>query len=315
MRGSPNTSTRASSSAFTLVEVLIVIALIGLLISLLLPAISSAREAARRASCISNLRQVGLAVLAYESANRHFPPGRVGCDDTGDEMDHHICRAGLPPTAKSAASGFVELLPFLEHDALYRSLDIEHGGLWNRNVDDLGWYSDLDKCRGIKQIVSVLMCPSDSADEMSDVYLPVRAATCSYAMVQGELGPDSPLPLAKFDNNGLFLYVRSRTSKDVRDGLSKTLAVGEVVLADQWESSNTWSYALVNADCLRSTRNPLNTQPGRGVVRERQNGAFGSEHPGGASFVFADGHVEFIVDSIKLELYQAMSSIRSSREP
>ena len=276
---------RRLTQAFTLIEVLVVIAIIGLLTVLLLPAVSAAREAARRVSCVNNMKQTGIGILAYESARGRFPPGRVGCDDTGDEMDHDVCRRGLPATGKSAASGFVEVLPFIEYANLYNELDIENGGLWNRNVDDLNWYKDRSKCRGIKKRVETFVCPSDVAEPISDVYLPVKAATASYAFVQGSLGPDAPLHIAKFENDGMFLYVRTRRSKDVTDGLSKTAMVGEVVLADVWESSNTWSYALVNADCLRTTRNPLNTQPGSGVVRERQNGAFGSQHSGGRQFL------------------------------
>ena len=85
--------------------------------------------------------------------------------------------------------------------------------------------------------------------------------------------------------------------------------MGEVALADTWESSNTWSYALVNADCLRSTRNPLNTRPGDGIVRERQNGAFGSEHPGGANFCYADGRIRFTEDTIGQTIYRSQSTI------
>lgn len=301
---------RSFPTAFTLVELLVVIAIIGMLVGLLLPAVQSARESARRTTCANRLRQSGLAILQYQSSQSYFPPGRTGCDDTGDEMSISTCPPGLPPTQKTAASGFVEVLPYMEYQALYNDLDIEHGGLWNRNVDDLAWYRDKSKCKGIKQSIEELRCPSDSSRLLSDVYDPVTAATSSYALVQGTLGPDAPPHVTKFENDGLFVYVLRRSPAHVIDGLSRTSMLGEVVLADAWESSNTWSYALANADCLRTTRNPLNTQPGAGTVLERQNGAFGSSHPGGANFCYADGHIDFVEDSIELRIYQMQSTIR-----
>ena len=82
---------------FTLVELLVVITIIGILIALLLPAIQAARESARRATCSNHQKQVGLAILSYETAQGVFPAGRIGCDDTGDTMSISVCPPGLSP--------------------------------------------------------------------------------------------------------------------------------------------------------------------------------------------------------------------------
>jgi prepilin-type processing-associated H-X9-DG protein len=216
----------------------------------------------------------------------------------------------------TGASGFVSILPQLEMQRLHDQLDVARGGLWTKNTDDLTWlYSFPAKAEGIKVRVPLYVCPSDTSDPLSEAYQGIVAATASYAFVQGTVGPGSITvtalkSVARYENDGMFLYVTRRRASEIADGLSGTLMIGEVRLAHDYSSINLWTYARTYADALRTTANPLNTPPEAGEFRDgRQNGAFASEHPGGAVFAYADGHVEFLHDDIELWTYRALSTI------
>ncbi len=115
--GSHVTASR-NREAFTLVELLVVIAIIGILVGLLLPAVQAAREAARRMSCSNNIRQLGLAIHNYENANRVIPPSRISVSSPRVFQQSWVSM----------------ILPYIEQNSVYASY--QHGMPWFAAVND-----------------------------------------------------------------------------------------------------------------------------------------------------------------------------------
>lgn len=297
--------------AFTLVELLVVIAIIGILVSLTMPAIQSAREAGRKASCMNNIRQIQVAMVAYENAKRIFPAGRDGCD--GITVD--VC-ASVPDWKRNGISGFVKLLPHLEEDTLFKTLDLKNK-FWasvSPPSNAAGWYPPNLAC--IRYQLPLMRCPSDLSERTwSPSHSPndLEAATGSYAQCAGTNGPPNIDGIAnKLKNTGVFNYVYEIRAARIRDGLSKTVFLGEVFAGDTMESANRWTISGRHVDTLRSTRNAINTPPGTGITTNLYgyscNGAFGSSHTGGAYFAFGDTRTVFIEDEVDTKVYNAIAT-------
>jgi prepilin-type N-terminal cleavage/methylation domain-containing protein/prepilin-type processing-associated H-X9-DG protein len=285
---------------FTLVELLVVIAIIGILIALLLPAIQAARESGRRAHCINNLKQLGLGIMAYEDSYKFFPAGRVGCDDNNSSY----C-GNNPATQHVGTSMFILILPYIEEKGLYAMFDSKTG----MNIID---YPSLNaqNQRVAHTQPNVLACPSDTAKPVDPD--PTSWATTSYALVAGTNGPPSIGSAVKYNNTGMFYYRSRLYIQDVKDGLSRTLFLGEVYDGHLSEVSAAWNYAARHG-LVRSTVNPLNTKPGAGITYNGLNGAFASRHRGGANFLYGDGRVDFFNENISIDIYRACST-RAGRD-
>lgn len=256
---------------FTLVELLVVIAIIGLLVSLLLPAVNAAREAARRTSCLNNMAQVAVAASDYESSYSCLPPGVT--NDSGPIRNQPV---GNHHSWTSA------LLPFLDLGVMAKHIDRE------RSVYDPMHL----EVRGI--VPPIYVCPSAGA--------PTGIST--YAGVHHDV--ESPIDV---DNHGL-LYLNSgvRTG-EITDGRAFTLLIGERrILANE----NDLGWMSGTRATLRNTGTPLNAHvisirvagetapPGTPANQDPLLfvGGFGSAHPGLTGFCFADGHVQYVGDSI-----------------
>src|SRR3954469_4450612 len=127
-------------TGFTLVELLVVIAIIGILVALLLPAIQAAREAARRSQCLNNMKQLGLALLNYESAKGEFPLSIKRADAV---------------TGRGLNSWAPFVLPYVEEGNL----------VWNFDPKEDWWRDKADGTPGNRTIVQnhlpVVQCPSN----------------------------------------------------------------------------------------------------------------------------------------------------------
>lgn len=233
------------------------------------------------------------------------------------------------------ASGFVVMLPQMEGSDLYSLADFENGGIWNDKYAATSsqgdWWTIPSRVELVTARPGGMVCPSDAseptyADTLQYTVVgpsSFNAATGSYALCQGSLGPSHDSNDAKYWNNGLFTFAVGKKRREITDGTSKTFASGEISNADDRArdpsdsslhcSIGFWSWAWKYTSAMRSTENPLNTLPCFGVTRNEyqynNNGAFGSDHPGGGNFVFVDGHVVFVSDNVDHEIYKATSTI------
>jgi len=293
--------------AFTLIELLTVVAVIAILAGLLLPAVQAARESARRARCANHLRQIGMALLSYHGSHGVLPSGYVS-SVTSSGADSG------PGWGWAALS-----LPYMEETPLWMTLDFRRPIESPVNI-------------GREQLIPGLLCPSNDVTnptwpaEVRDAVGNPQSSICDvgFAAYVGMMGSTDNGP--NFD--GLFFRNSHVSNRNITDGSSHTIAVGERAyrLGDA-----TWVGAVAGAmmfpDDDEGEIAVPHLKPSSGMVLGHAglgNGPnspnseinqFFSLHAGGVNYVFADAHVAFLSESIEYQVYSALATRAGGEMP
>ncbi len=158
---------------FTLIELLVVIAIIAVLIALLLPAVQSAREAARRAQCVNNLKQLGLANMNFENVNQWFPPDVDYLTPPYlPDLDPSV--TGFGASGQENAGNFMRILPYLEQQNVYNSVNFNRGAFDQVNVPPINGsgslYTGVGQNSAYMTVLNGFICPSSPAPSSINYY-------------------------------------------------------------------------------------------------------------------------------------------------
>ena len=277
-----------------------VIAIVAILAAVTLPAVQMAREAARRATCHSNLRQVGLAMQMYVGAHGVFPQGRP----PGGLPADHLLPGRLGLTGRSA---FVAVLPYLDGQAVYDRF----------NFSTPWFHSTVNHTAELGR-PGVFVCPSDSMRTRRrgspTAHFPLPdppgetwpVALTQYGVMQGNfiISRDVLEMTDPTQADGVLNDLPGVAPAEITDGLARTAIVSERNLAKAHSQGTRgvdgrWSVSFGLDTLLRGTH-----PPNAMLKVDRRHPKFGffltnpsSAHPGGVSLLFADGSVRLAGDA------------------
>jgi prepilin-type N-terminal cleavage/methylation domain-containing protein/prepilin-type processing-associated H-X9-DG protein len=328
------TSLSRRRSAFTLIELLVVIAIIAILIGLLLPAVQKVREAANRAKCQNNGKQIGLALLNYESQYGYLPPGGTTAASDGN----------LP---KQIHGWAVFILSNLEQGNAIVGYD------FTKQWDDDST-TPISNAKIARNVMPIMACPSTASPRIIDVgkaitpthegmaigdYAPTVRIAASFVQAGGTLSTQTP-PVVIGDasnskdtagNIGAMTTNHIHKILDIADGTSNTFAVIETagnsqlwrlgkMVTDAENQGGPWAdrnaiLAPIGCDPTTGVRNTPTVGTGLAMVNCVNSSEMYSFHTAGANAVFCDGHVSFIKQNITPQTFVALVTRSGGDQP
>lgn len=284
----------------TILELLVTMFVIGVVVAIVLPAICTARESSRRMTCVNNLRELGLALHSHHDSKSSFPAGWQ-----------------FDPSGQTAYGWVVPLLPYLGQPDLRDAIDMAFtiGDSRNRIAGET--------------TLSQMLCPSDIVEPSFTLFESdddhnrtsesslrrsieptklLQLPTSNYVGLHGTIEPVDHEPTNHSSSlvaDGAFRSDLGIRLLDFQRGLSNTFLVGERKMA---QASSTW-YGFdrrgedASARLVGATLDGINQAYG-------EECDFSSRHPGGAHFLYGDGHVRFVSEQIELRLYLEQARVQ-----
>jgi len=287
---------------FTLIELLVVIAIIAILIALLLPAVQQAREAARRSACKNNLKQLALGLHNYEATYGLLPPGYL----------HKFDPAGSGANHMGFAWGCM-ILPQLEQKNLYDQ--------FNFNIPVFDPSQQVARERHLP----VFLCPSDPYSGGGFIVRnatstpPERYAAASYAANWGPSSASVNLDATPLQSQGVFYRNSSTKFRDITDGLSNTLFLGERTNGPIPGGTLADGHSLFETAWCAAARNIQEPTDDHGHMilfetqyrpneRDTDDKGLSAPHTGICQFAMADGSVRAISENIDAGVYNSLGT-------
>jgi prepilin-type N-terminal cleavage/methylation domain-containing protein/prepilin-type processing-associated H-X9-DG protein len=329
---------------FTLIELLVVIAIIAVLIALLLPAVQAAREAARRIQCVNNLKQLGLGVHNYISANNTLPPGRIWPSAAG----------GFPTIFSGAqnTTWFCLMLPLIEQGNLSNSFNFALGSEGPYAPLPAGFFANSTVAQ---TKISIFQCPSDRSLSFQinpgyagGVFSGPILTKGNYGVSWGNTNWGAQFDTGTYPSNLASAYLASAfghngqiTLASITDGSSNTVITGEVLQGEMNDIRGVMWSSIPGGGSFMTRFTPngvkdylnifssgdfLNNAPGLFCVNEpaqglpcspgaSDRGAFAasrSRHAGGVNVGMGDGSVRFVKNTISAMTWVALNTIQGN---